>query len=187
MTPPTVSRVSDLPPSTTDGQNPTPLSDEEAEQIYAGLMDLMRSYDDPRLRRLAQEVIDVVAQGEPSVADVNVGRRKRERVLQVRPLTPTEELQVLVDAIFFTLITPVDLAASARTSLITEAIPDLDLVFERDVAVDSTAKTEQPSREPTETDIASETVTGSDIAAALETLDPLRSALTSIREAIDPT
>lgn len=180
--------MSDLPPTVdADGDEPEPLGNDDAESVYRGLMELLRSYeDDSRMRSLIQEVTEVVAQGEPLGADVRVGQRKRERVRQVRPLTAREQLQLLVDAVHFTLIAPVDLAASARAALLTDEMPDVHLVFERDTAVDATARKSSERTDTADSEVASETITGDDIGAALEAVGALRGALDSIRQALNP-
>ena len=162
------------------------MNDDDALQLYIGLVQLLQEAAlDGRLDYVVESVEAAVAQGRPSVAEVKFsGQRHRERVQRVEPLTPVERLKLLVDAIEFALVIPVDLAVATAKALATEQIPQVDLVFERDVAIGIDTPARAAAQDQA-VERASVTITTTDIAAAQEATAPLRIAIAAIRAELD--
>ena len=160
------------------------IDDAEAGELYTGLIDLLLDARlEGRLNRVVDEVRSVVAQGRPSAAEIRFAGQRRERVQRVVPLSPKEQLALLVDAIEFALVVPVDLAAAAAATLTSEDAPRVDLVFERDVAADlDSFRSDRPDATAQR---ASVMITSTDIDEAREAVASLRSALAEIRAELE--
>ena len=159
---------------------------DDANALYDGLIELLLQ-DGPfqgRMNRVVDEVTSVIAQGRPSATEIRfTGQRSRERVQQVVPLSPIERLALLVDAIEFALILPVDLAAACMATLTSEEVPSVDLVFERDVAADLDSISSVHA--DTTAQSASVTITSAQVDEAHRAVSTLRSALAEIKAELE--
>lgn len=158
---------------------------EEAEELYDQLIAVLE--DDQWQNRFSQvvgEVREAVARGKPARGEISVaGKRKREVVRRVEPLSAHEQLEILIGALEFSLVTPVDLANTAVDALSTEETPIEALVFERDSAgfeatVRAGSDTERTRRSSPPHAVA---VATSDIRSATVHIEPLRAAIRAIQ------
>jgi hypothetical protein len=107
------------------------VNDDDAQQLFDGLVELL---GDPqfegRLDALVSDVRSAISRGRPAGAEVRIaGKRTREQVRRVEPLSPTERLDLLVRAVELALVVPVDLAVATVANLVNEEQPVIDLVF----------------------------------------------------------
>ena len=164
------------------------LTTNEAEELFDALMALLEEQQwEGRFVPLMAEVRTAIARGKPAEGEVSfAGKRTREVVRRVEPYGALEQLEILVGALEFALVTPVDLAEVTRNVLSTEETPVVDLVFERDSAgasaleiadlVDLETGRIRPLSEP-----AGVLITASEISEASEKVEPLRVAIRSIQ------
>lgn len=161
------------------------VTESEAEELFNGLIELLQEPEwQGRLSPIVGEVRSAIARGKPAAGRVTVqGTRKREVVRRVEPLNAIEQLEALVSALEFALVTPVDLAAAAMSGLQTEDGGEIfSLAFSRDSAEGATSERQQTQARPTPPDQADVVIiTVDEVGLAHAAVEPLRLALRAIR------
>ena len=164
------------------------LTEAEAEELYSQLIVLLEEDEwQGRFRSVLGEVRAAVAGGKPARAEIAVaiaGKRRREVVRRVEPLTSREQLEILVGALEFSLVTPVDLARQTMIALSIEDAPVEALAFERDSADIAPSDPENTNDERTRqqpSTAGAVVITASDAEIAATRIEPLRIAIGSIR------
>jgi hypothetical protein len=164
------------------------LTSDEARELFDGLIALLEEQDwQGRFAPLVAEVRAAIARGKPAEGEVSfAGKKKREVVRRVEPFGALEQLEILVGALEFALVTPVDLANVTTSVLATEEMPVVDLVFERESAgassVDLADLVDLETgriRQPDASDGV--LITASEIRDASQKVEPLRVAIRAIQ------
>lgn len=164
------------------------VTEQEAQELFNALLELLEEPDwQARLSPVVSEVRSAIARGKPAIGRVTVqGTRKREVVRRVEPLSPREQLETLVSALEFALVTPVDLAAATISGLTTDddGAEIYSLAFSTDSAEGATSEPQAPQVHPTPDQGDVVVVSVDDVRLAQESVEPLRLALQAIRSEI---
>lgn len=161
------------------------LTADEAQELFAGLVELLEEERwQGRLAPIVSEVRVAIARGKPAGGEVSVaGKRKREVVRRIEPFGSVEQLEILVGALEFALVTPVDMASATVKALSNEEVPSVDLVFESDsaVALANEGSLPDPDSAATRTAPDRAVISTAQIDSAVDQVSQLRAAILAIR------